>query len=124
MYVHAYQSFLWNSAVSARVASHGLSHPVEGDLVIAQQGDMDVDDQSAADVEAEGARRPGWGHGGCMHALDLVMRQNAGNLSCSCIWSALWVRSRWSSLRAQEVNCWPGGMLAGLVELNKVHADW
>lgn len=34
MYVHAYQSWLWNAAASARVAAHGLTQPVAGDLVL------------------------------------------------------------------------------------------
>ncbi|KAM0752966.1 tRNA pseudouridine synthase D [Meredithblackwellia eburnea MCA 4105] len=33
MYVHAYQSYVWNQVVSARVATFGSHGPVEGDLV-------------------------------------------------------------------------------------------
>ncbi|KAJ2002502.1 multisubstrate pseudouridine synthase 7 [Coemansia thaxteri] len=34
MYVHAYQSFVWNSAASQRLARHGIAGPVVGDLAI------------------------------------------------------------------------------------------
>ncbi|KAJ1824102.1 multisubstrate pseudouridine synthase 7 [Coemansia sp. RSA 2671] len=34
MYVHAYQSFIWNAATSQRLARFGIDGPVVGDLVI------------------------------------------------------------------------------------------
>jgi tRNA pseudouridine13 synthase len=34
MYVHAYQSYLWNAAASARAQRFGLARAVEGDLVL------------------------------------------------------------------------------------------
>lgn len=34
MYLHAYQSFLWNAAASARVQAGGAAAPVAGDLVL------------------------------------------------------------------------------------------
>jgi tRNA pseudouridine13 synthase len=34
MYVHAYQSYLWNTAASARAQRFGLARAVEGDLVL------------------------------------------------------------------------------------------
>ena len=34
MYVHAYQSYMWNKAASERVRRHGLSRPVAGDLIV------------------------------------------------------------------------------------------
>ena len=34
-YVHAYQSYVWNRMVSARVRRHGLASAVPGDLVCA-----------------------------------------------------------------------------------------
>ena len=34
MYVHAYQSYMWNKAASERVKRHGLSRPVAGDLIV------------------------------------------------------------------------------------------
>ena len=33
MYVHAYQSYLWNSVTSSRIQLYGVSSPVPGDLV-------------------------------------------------------------------------------------------
>jgi len=34
LYVHAYQSFLWNSAATHRVKTYGIAGAVAGDLVI------------------------------------------------------------------------------------------
>uniref|UniRef100_I1PX44 TRUD domain-containing protein n=1 Tax=Oryza glaberrima TaxID=4538 RepID=I1PX44_ORYGL len=37
MYVHSYQSYLWNHAASARVEKYGISQAVEGDLVYSKE---------------------------------------------------------------------------------------
>ena len=50
MYVHAYQSYLWNSVTSARIRLYGVSSPVAGDLVYASE---DVQTQDAP-VDKEG----------------------------------------------------------------------
>ena len=34
MYVHAYQSYLWNAATSERCQKHGTKNVVQGDLVL------------------------------------------------------------------------------------------
>ena len=34
MYVHAYQSYLWNAATSERCLKHGTQKVIEGDLVL------------------------------------------------------------------------------------------
>ena len=34
MYVHAYQSYLWNAATSERCLKYGTDRVVEGDLVL------------------------------------------------------------------------------------------
>lgn len=37
MYVHAYQSYIWNSAVSQRIQRYGCTGPIVGDLVYAEK---------------------------------------------------------------------------------------
>ena len=39
LYVHAYQSYLWNAAASHRVRTHGAMAAVAGDLVIPSEGE-------------------------------------------------------------------------------------
>eukprot|EP01105_Mastigella_eilhardi_P010526 TRINITY_DN245_c0_g1_i1.p1 TRINITY_DN245_c0_g1~~TRINITY_DN245_c0_g1_i1.p1 ORF type:complete len:712 (-),score=221.44 TRINITY_DN245_c0_g1_i1:79-2133(-) len=59
LYVHAYQSFIWNSAVSERMKQYG-THVVAGDLVLQNGGDTDAavaadDDEGAAAPDAVAA---------------------------------------------------------------------
>ncbi|XP_042486492.1 multisubstrate pseudouridine synthase 7 isoform X2 [Macadamia integrifolia] len=42
MYVHSYQSYLWNHAASVRVQKHGIDQVVPGDLVYCKQAPTDT----------------------------------------------------------------------------------
>ncbi|TKY89671.1 hypothetical protein EX895_001456 [Sporisorium graminicola] len=54
MYVHAYQSYVWNRLVSERIARFGSSQAVEGDLVFADQSEDDVWQSEGAEEVAGG----------------------------------------------------------------------
>lgn len=44
MYVHAYQSYLWNAAASHRVKTFGAERAVAGDLVVEPRSAADSDE--------------------------------------------------------------------------------
>ena len=50
MYVHAYQSYLWNAAATHRARTFGMGAPVEGDLVIANSSEQAPEAGAAADA--------------------------------------------------------------------------
>ena len=52
MYVHAYQSYVWNAIVSERIRQYGAERPVVGDLV------FEADGKDAADVAEDSAEGP------------------------------------------------------------------
>ena len=58
MYVHAYQSYVWNAIVSERIRMHGPEKPAVGDLV------FDEPSSSKAEVGGEDADVPQEGPGG------------------------------------------------------------
>lgn len=50
MYVHSWQSYIWNQVVSERIKLHGCDKPVVGDLVLIGE---DTEDKEAVDEEAD-----------------------------------------------------------------------
>lgn len=57
MYVHAYQSYVWNAIVSERIRLYGAEKPVAGDLVFDTDDDGEVVAESLEDellVEEKG----------------------------------------------------------------------
>lgn len=59
MYIHAYQSYVWNAIVSERIRMHGVDNAVPGDLVFEEEErvkaalsdplDVDLDEPMAVD---------------------------------------------------------------------------
>lgn len=43
MYVHAYQSYVWNAVVSERIKRYGHDAPIIGDMVYADGGEEERD---------------------------------------------------------------------------------
>ncbi|CAD6903426.1 unnamed protein product, partial [Tilletia controversa] len=73
MYVHAYQSFIWNKMVSERVRRYGLEQAVVGDLVF-----LDPKDSADEEGAGEGGIDDGDGDGGSEREIDDDEVANAG----------------------------------------------
>lgn len=56
MYVHAYQSYVWNAIVSERIRLYGAERPVVGDLVFESESDSQNSDP---EYEPDEAFEPG-----------------------------------------------------------------
>jgi len=52
MYVHAYQSYVWNAVVSERVRTYGAEKPVTGDLVFVSETTNTASMNDSMDIEA------------------------------------------------------------------------
>jgi tRNA(Glu) U13 pseudouridine synthase TruD len=59
MYIHAYQSYLWNIVLSERIRLYGIDKPIEGDLVWAAEGEDGVKIDAAA-AESSGMLPSVW----------------------------------------------------------------
>ena len=52
MYIHAYQSYVWNAIVSDRIRLYGPDHPIPGDLVFEAQSE-NTDGNVEMEVDGE-----------------------------------------------------------------------
>ena len=50
MYVHAYQSYMWNKAASERIKRHGLTRAVAGDLIVDDSMGVQYAEENDGDV--------------------------------------------------------------------------
>lgn len=80
MYVHAYQSYVWNRLVSERVAKFGSLQAVEGDLVFADKRDED----GWQEVGGEDEERPNGTDGEAEDDDDL--RNGGGKINPLATW--------------------------------------
>ena len=53
MYIHAYQSYVWNAIVSERIRTYGCDRPIVGDLAFERTNDavdmnVDVENETLA----------------------------------------------------------------------------
>ena len=53
MYIHAYQSYVWNAIVSERIRTYGADKPVVGDLVLEAGKESSVIDDNEGVGSAE-----------------------------------------------------------------------
>ncbi|XP_059064023.1 multisubstrate pseudouridine synthase 7-like [Cryptomeria japonica] len=53
MYVHSYQSYLWNHAASARVKKYGVEKVIEGDLVYCKEIEVDKQNPNNKDEKED-----------------------------------------------------------------------
>lgn len=57
MYVHAYQSYIWNAVVSERIRLHGAEKPIPGDIVFEKDAMKESDeneiDEAGTDDEGD-----------------------------------------------------------------------
>ena len=58
MYIHAYQSYVWNAIVSERIKLYGAGSPVVGDLVF-EEPLKKPQEEAVKQEEDEGADDPG-----------------------------------------------------------------
>ena len=63
MYIHAYQSYVWNAVVSERIGAYGAGGPVVGDLVYdeppekTREGAVDREEEEGVDNAGPGSFR-------------------------------------------------------------------
>ena len=69
MYVHAYQSYVWNAIVSERIKMHGAEKPVPGDLVF----EVDPSEEAEKEVLTDGEAAAQDKEEGMQHAIPTIL---------------------------------------------------
>ena len=128
LYVHAYQSYLWNAAASHRVQAHGAKAAVAGDLVIPSGGTEPADSAfcccSALPALAFSSCREGDALTRQeLPAVTLHYKRSHGSAEWSRLWQTQWAADCMCRLPASCCNAEVDGSVSGALCCSEKDAE-